>query len=109
MRTTIALDDELVAKAQDFTGLTEKSALIREALKALIERESARRLARLGGSEPHLRRLRDGERPQSRISLYNPIRRRTSAGVQPSARNARSAVEATLFASFSPFSSRTRP
>ncbi|CCJ05479.1 type II toxin-antitoxin system VapB family antitoxin [Methylocystis sp. SC2] len=55
MRTTIALDDELVAKAQDFTGLTEKSALIREALKALIERESARRLARLGGSEPQLR------------------------------------------------------
>ncbi|MBG0796619.1 type II toxin-antitoxin system VapB family antitoxin [Methylocystis sp. L43] len=54
MRTTIALDDELVAKAQDFTGLTEKSALIREALKALIERESARRLARLGGSEPQL-------------------------------------------------------
>jgi Arc/MetJ family transcription regulator len=54
MRTTIALDDELVAKAQDFTGLTEKSALIREALKALIEREAARRLARLGGSEPRL-------------------------------------------------------
>ncbi|MBM3550664.1 MAG: type II toxin-antitoxin system VapB family antitoxin [Alphaproteobacteria bacterium] len=55
MRTTIALDDELVAKAQDFTGLTEKSALIREALKALIERESARRLALLGGTEPQLK------------------------------------------------------
>ena len=54
MRTTLALDDELVAKAQAFTGLTEKSALVREALKALIERESARRLARLGGSEPDL-------------------------------------------------------
>ena len=54
MRTTIALDDELVAKAQAFTGLTEKSTLVREALKALIERESARRLARLGGSEPDL-------------------------------------------------------
>jgi Arc/MetJ family transcription regulator len=54
MRTTIALDDELVAKAQAFTGLKEKSALVREALKALIERESARRLARLGGSEPEL-------------------------------------------------------
>lgn len=49
MRTTIALDDELVAKAQAFTGLEEKSSLVREALKALIERESARRLARLGG------------------------------------------------------------
>jgi Arc/MetJ family transcription regulator len=55
MRTTIALDDELVAKAQSFTGLTEKSSLVREALKALIERESARRLARLGGSEGKLR------------------------------------------------------
>jgi Arc/MetJ family transcription regulator len=54
MRTTIALDDDLVAKAQDFTGLKEKSSLVREALKALIERESARRLARLGGTEPRL-------------------------------------------------------
>ena len=52
MRTTLALDDDLVAKAQDFTGLKEKSALVREALTALIERESARRLARLGGTEP---------------------------------------------------------
>jgi Arc/MetJ family transcription regulator len=55
MRTTMALDDELVAEAQDLTGLKEKSSLIREALKALIERESARRLARLGGTEPDLK------------------------------------------------------
>lgn len=54
MRTTLALDDDLVAKAQAFTGVKEKSALVREALKALIEREAARRLARLGGSEPLL-------------------------------------------------------
>jgi Arc/MetJ family transcription regulator len=54
MRTTLALDDELMAKAQACTGLKEKSALVREALKALIERESARRLARLGGSEANL-------------------------------------------------------
>lgn len=54
MRTTLALDDELLAKAQAFTGLKEKSALVREALKALIERESARRLAQLGGSEPDI-------------------------------------------------------
>ena len=54
IRTTLALDDDLVAKAQAFTGLKEKSSLVREALKALIERESARRLARLGGSEPDL-------------------------------------------------------
>src|SRR5215831_17006630 len=51
MRTTLALDDELIAKAQAFTGVKEKSALVREALKALIERESARRLARLGGTQ----------------------------------------------------------
>lgn len=55
MRTTLALDDELVAKAQAFTGLKEKSSLVREALKALIERESARRLARLGGSQAGLK------------------------------------------------------
>jgi Arc/MetJ family transcription regulator len=54
MRTTLTLDDELTAKAQALTGLREKSALVREALRALIERESARRLARLGGSEPDL-------------------------------------------------------
>lgn len=54
MRTTLALDDDLVAKAQEFTGLKEKSALVREALKALVERESARRLILLGGSEPDL-------------------------------------------------------
>jgi Arc/MetJ family transcription regulator len=55
MRMILALDDELVAKAQAFTGLTEKSSVVREALKALIEQESARRLARLGGSEPGLK------------------------------------------------------
>lgn len=55
MRTTLALDDELIAKAEALTGVTEKSRLVREALKALIERESSRRLARLGGSEPDLK------------------------------------------------------
>jgi Arc/MetJ family transcription regulator len=54
MRTTLTLDDELMAKAQEYTGIQEKSALVREALKALVEREAARRLARLGGSQPHL-------------------------------------------------------
>jgi Arc/MetJ family transcription regulator len=58
MRTTVALDDDLVAKAQAFTGLQEKSALLREALTALIQRESARRLARLGGTEPDLKPVR---------------------------------------------------
>ena len=54
MRTTLAMDDELVSEAQRLTGTREKSILVREALRALIERESARRLARLGGSEPEL-------------------------------------------------------
>lgn len=54
MRTTLALDDDLLMQAQSYTGLQEKSALIREALKALIERESAKRLANLGGTEPLL-------------------------------------------------------
>jgi Arc/MetJ family transcription regulator len=55
MRTTLALDDDLLAKAQALTGVTEKTALIREALRALIERESAKRLALLGGSEKQLK------------------------------------------------------
>jgi Arc/MetJ family transcription regulator len=54
MRTTIALDDELVSEAQRLTGTQEETAPVREALTALIERESARRLARLGGAEPQL-------------------------------------------------------
>jgi Arc/MetJ family transcription regulator len=52
MRTTIAIDDELFARAQEYAGFTEKSAVVREALKAFVEREAARRLARLGGTEP---------------------------------------------------------
>jgi len=54
MRTTLNIDDQLLDDAQRITGLTEKAALVREGLRALIERESARRLARLGGSEPQL-------------------------------------------------------
>jgi len=54
VRTTLSLDDDLLAEAQRLTGTREKSALVREALRALIQRESARRLARLGGTEPAL-------------------------------------------------------
>lgn len=54
MRTTVNLDDSLLTKAQALCGLQERSALLREALNALIQRESARRLAKLGGSEPQL-------------------------------------------------------
>lgn len=54
MRTTLAIDDDLLAKAQALTGVSEKTTLVREALRALIQRESAKRLALLGGSEPQL-------------------------------------------------------
>lgn len=54
MRTTLNLDDSLLAEAERLTGLSGKTELVREGLQALIERESARRLARLGGSEPKL-------------------------------------------------------
>jgi Arc/MetJ family transcription regulator len=52
MRTTITLDDELVRTAQEYTGIAEKTPLIREALKSLIQKEAARRLAALGGTMP---------------------------------------------------------
>ena len=55
MRTTLELDNDQLAKARALTGLEDESALLREALKALIERESARRLARLGGTEKRLK------------------------------------------------------
>jgi Arc/MetJ family transcription regulator len=54
MRTTVNIDDELIAAAQKLTGIEEKAVLLRKGLKALIEQESARRLAKLGGSEPQL-------------------------------------------------------
>ncbi|CAN5417929.1 type II toxin-antitoxin system VapB family antitoxin [soil metagenome] len=54
MRTTLHLDDELLEKAQRLTGITEKTQIVREALSCLIQRESARRLALLKGSEPDL-------------------------------------------------------
>ena len=54
MRTTLRIDDQLLAKAQQITGVTGKSVLVQEGLKALIERESAKRLARLGGSQSNL-------------------------------------------------------
>jgi Arc/MetJ family transcription regulator len=52
MRTTLNIDDDLYAQAAELTGVVEKTALVKESLKALIERESARRLALLGGSDP---------------------------------------------------------
>ena len=64
VRTTIALDDELLAEAQRLTGTYEKTALVRQTLTALIERESARRLARLGGSQPSLEDIPRGRSEQ---------------------------------------------
>ena len=55
MRTTVTIDDELLTQAMEYTGLEEKSALINRALEALVQREAARRLARLGGTQPGLK------------------------------------------------------
>lgn len=52
MRTTIALDDDLIREAEAYTGIKEKAALVREALTRLVRTEAARRLAALGGSDP---------------------------------------------------------
>lgn len=57
MRTTINIDDDLYTKAVELTGVHEKTALLREGLKALIERESALRLALLGGSEHNIEQV----------------------------------------------------
>jgi Arc/MetJ family transcription regulator len=54
MRTTVALDDELVRIAEEMTGISEKASLIKHVFKSFIERESARRLAALGGTMPDL-------------------------------------------------------
>ncbi len=53
MRTTINLDDELIRKAQELTGIKERTALIHEGLRSLIVREAGRRLALMGGSDPN--------------------------------------------------------
>ncbi len=58
MRTTITLDDDLLAKAKDSTGIAETSALIRFALTTLVQREAARRLAAMGGAFPDIQYVR---------------------------------------------------
>lgn len=67
MRVTVVLDDDLLRIAQEFTGLAAKTTLIREALRALIERESARRLSRLGGAMPELARMPRRRTPRPAI------------------------------------------
>jgi Arc/MetJ family transcription regulator len=66
MRTTINVDDALLREAKRLTGLDEKTAIVRAGLEALIARESARRLAALGGSEPGLRPARRRRAPARR-------------------------------------------
>lgn len=65
MRTTLNLDDELMAKAEEYTGIHEKGILVREALEALVQREAARRLAKLGGTMPD---IEDTPRRRSEIA-----------------------------------------
>ena len=57
MRTTLNIDDELLMRAQELTGIKEKTAIVRSGLEALIAKESARRLALLGGSDPELKEV----------------------------------------------------
>ncbi len=57
MRTTLNIDEKLVKKASKLTGITEKTALVRAGLEALISRENAKRLAELGGTEKSLRTI----------------------------------------------------
>jgi hypothetical protein len=64
MKTTLTLDDDLIRIAQELTGIADKTALIREALKALIARESARRLASLARTMPNLKAI-----PRRRIPM----------------------------------------
>jgi Arc/MetJ family transcription regulator len=73
MRTTVTLDDELLKKAQEYTGIAEKSLLVNAALTALVQREAARRLARMGGSAPGLKA------PQRRRQTVTARRRRAKA------------------------------
>lgn len=69
MRTTVTLDDELLAKASEAMGISERSVLLHEGLKLIVQREAARRLAALGGSAPDLRLP-----PRRRSALAPPAR-----------------------------------
>lgn len=64
MRTTINIDDELLAKARELTGIQEKTALVKEALKSLIAYEAGKRLAALGGTMKGLQQIRRRRTPE---------------------------------------------
>ena len=57
MRTTVSVDDDVINEARELSGITENAALIREALQALIQRESARQLIQLGGTAPSMEQI----------------------------------------------------
>jgi Arc/MetJ family transcription regulator len=63
MRTTIAIDHAILARAEQYTGLTERSALVRRALTELVQREAGGRLALMGGSDPDAWAPSDGDKP----------------------------------------------
>lgn len=73
MRTTVTLDDELLAQASAAMGITERSMLLHEGLKLIVQREAARRLAALGGSAPDLR-LPPRRRPPLEPATRTPRR-----------------------------------
>lgn len=86
MRTTITLDDDLLAKASMLTGITDRTPLIRESLKAIIARESARRLALLGGSMPELQlspRRRPDVEPELELVVKPGVKPGAKSGVKP--------------------------
>lgn len=71
MRTTVTLDDKLLAEASEASGITERSALLHEGLRLIVQREAARRLAALGGSAPGLKlppRRRSAPAPKARTA-----------------------------------------
>jgi len=63
MRTTVTIDDELLAKAAEYTGIAERSALVRRALVELVQLEAGRRLALMGGSDPNAWAPNEGDEP----------------------------------------------
>ena len=63
MRATVTLDDDLLAKAKDYTGITKTSVVVNVALRALVQRDAAQRLAKLGGSQPDIRAASDRRPP----------------------------------------------
>src|SRR5260370_31865063 len=88
MRTTLILDDELIEKAREISGLVEKTAVVHAGLEALIARESARRLAALGGSQPGLptvrrRRPRNRQLPRRSWSIPPPRQTTPATAIPP--------------------------